>query len=257
MLRSILYILIGIPLFIVLIWFFAVPDNLIKSKIEDSINSIDPEINASITGLRKGLFFTVYADSLELKVDGIQALKVTQLSGRFNPVYLLKKEFPFFINGKLGTGDVNGTFKLPENRIIKIRRAELNAIPYLTHIGIEGSGYLSANLNFKDTTVRVTFEIPDLKMQDSDKIILPFMSTFHKAHGALSINGNTIKIDSLSLEGEKGYARIKGDITDGVMNLVLELMPYFEVITPVESMLISKYQISPGYYVIPIKGRLS
>ena len=72
----------------------------------------------------------------------------------------------------------------------------------------------------------------------------------------LHLQANTIKIPSISLEGDKGYARIKGDITDGFMNLILELMPSTDELQPIESMLISKYQISPGYYVIPIEGPL-
>jgi len=256
-LRNILYAVTGIPVFIVLIWFFAIPDNLIKEKIEDSISRPGKiKITASITGLRKGLLFNVYADSLDIKVDKTPALRITDISGRINPLFLLKKQFAVSIKGKIGTGDINGSFKLPGQGNMKIDRVEIDAIPYMTSIDMKSNGFISASLNLKDNTLYGEFEIPDFNIQDSAYIMIPFISSFHKIQGAFFLKGNTIKVDSVSLEGEKGYARIKGDITNGSMNLILELMPSADELEPIESMLIGKYQISPGYYVIPIKGSL-
>ncbi len=253
-LRNILYAVTGIPVFIILIWFFAIPDNLLKDKIEDSISrSGKIKITASITGLRKGLFFNVYADRLDLKIDKTPALRITDISVRINPLFLLKKQFAVSIKGKIGTGNINGSFKLPGQGNMKIDKVEIDALPYMTSIDIKSNGFISANLDLKDDTMHVIFEIPDLNIQDSI-IMIPFINSFHRVQGALSLKGNTIKVESIGLEGEKGYARIKGEITNGSMNLILELMPSADELEPVESMLIGKYQISPGYYVIPIKG---
>jgi len=38
------------------------------------------------------------------------------------------------------------------------------------------------------------------------------------------------------------------------MNLKLELMPDQDKLSDIESMLIGKYQVSPGYYAIPVRG---
>jgi hypothetical protein len=62
----------------------------------------------------------------------------------------------------------------------------------------------------------------------------------------------------MTFEGEKGFARLKGNISNGVMDLELELMPdagYFvNERESLELALIRQYQISPGYYLIPVKG---
>ncbi len=67
-------------------------------------------------------------------------------------------------------------------------------------------------------------DVPDLSIGD-DSTVIPLLNTFRKLRGSLSVKGNTVMIDSVSLEGEKGYARLKGDIKNGVTDLSLELMP--------------------------------
>lgn len=255
--RYIAFLLIGVPVFIILIWSLALPDSLIKTTIEASISSRGKSnFNASIKGLRKGIFFTVYADSLELKIGKTPALRITGISSRINPLYLLKKQFVFSIKGKIGSGDIEGFFKLPDSGNLKIDRTELNAIPYLASAGLEGSGLISANLNLTNNTVDVIFKIPDADIHSSAIGMSLPISSFRKIQGALTLKENTIKITSISLEGDRGYARLKGDITNGFMNLILELMPSTAELNSIESTLISKYQISPGYYVIPIEGPL-
>lgn len=253
--RNLLYLAIGIPGFIVLTWLFALPDSLIKMTIEDSISSQGKSnINASIEGLRKGLFFTVYADSLELEIDKTTALRITDISSKINPLYLLKKQLAFSIKGKIGTGDIKGFFKLPERGSLKIEGAEINAIPYLASVGFGGSGLISAHLNLTNNTIDVIFKIPDADIHVSAMGIPLPINSFRKIQGALTLKENTIKVTSISLEGDRGYARLKGNVTSGFMNLILELMPSAGKLKPIESMLIGKYKISPGYYVIPIKG---
>jgi len=265
-LRNFLYLAIAIPVFIILVWYFVLPSSLIQTKIEDTIsNKGRLNINASINGFRKGPFFTVYAESLELKIDKTPALRITDISCRINPLYLLKRQVAFSIRAKIGTGDVEGFFRLPvrlgesdeaETGSLKIDKAEISAIPYLNSVGLDGSGLISANLNLKNNVIDVIFKIPDADIQGSVMGMPLPISSFHKIQGALLLKENTIKITSINLEGDKGYARIKGNVTGRFMNLTLELMPTAGELNSIESTLISKYQISPGYYVIPIKGPL-
>lgn len=257
-LRNILYSLTVISLFIVLSWFFAVPDDLLKSKIEDSISVAENSaINASIDVFKKGIFFSFNADSLKLKRGDMPLFNITAISGRINPLYLIKGQLSFSITGKLGEGDIEGSFRLPEGGNIKIINADIKAIDYLSQIGIESSGYISSDIVLNNSTLNIIFDIPDLTIQNSGKITLPFINSFHKMQGALSVNEDMIKISSVSLEGTKGYARLKGAIDKGVMNLALELMPSSKEVTPIELILVEKYKVSPGYYLIPLKGFFS
>jgi type II secretion system protein N len=256
-LRYILYFIIGIPVFIILVWLFAVPEDLIRGRIEDAIaNAGQGSINASLKGFKKGLFLTVHADSLDLDFDNSPALTITNLAGCLNPRYLIKKQLAFSFKGKIGTGDINGLLQYPADGEIKIEKTELNAVPYLTHLGIKTNGYISADILLKNKSTQITFRIPDMDLQEST-LIIPFINSFHRIHGALSVTGNDIKFESVSLEGDKGYARLKGDIRNNMMDLRFELMPSMEKLNTIESMLIGKYIVSPGFYVIPIKGRMN
>lgn len=255
--RKILFFLISLPLIIIFIWFFAIPESLIKTSIEGSISGHGKlNINPSIKGLRKGLFFTLYIESIELKIDRAPVLRITDISSRINPLYILKRQFVFSIKGKIGTGEIRGFFQLPEGGNIKIDKVEISAIPYLTSVGLEGSGLISAHLNLKNNTMEAVFKIPDANINGSVKGLPLPIHSFRKIQGAFSLKENTIKITSISLEGDKAYARIKGEIINGLMHLTLELMPSTDKLKPTESVLISKYQILPGYYVIPIEGPL-
>jgi hypothetical protein len=101
----------------------------------------------------------------------------------------------------------------------------------------------------------VTFKIPDLSIHESE-IVIPLIETFHRIQGSFSITSNRIELESVSLEGDKGYARLKGNITNGVARLKLEIMPEAARLSSLETMLITKYFVSPGYYVVPLEGSL-
>jgi hypothetical protein len=77
-LRNIIYVAISIPVFLMLVWLFAIPDNLIREKIEDAIaTSGNSNMGLSINGLKKGIFFIIYADRLKLEINNRPALEIT------------------------------------------------------------------------------------------------------------------------------------------------------------------------------------
>jgi hypothetical protein len=240
----------------VLLWLIALPTDVIRESIEDAVaRSGHSNMSLSVEGLRKGIFFALYADSLNLKVDNTPALKITDFKGNYSPRYLTDRQLGFSIKGKVGSGDVRGVLKVPLEGTIRIDRAELKSIPYLEQFGMNIKGSVTSDINIINDVVKVIFEVPDLNIDDSASVI-PLLNTFRKLQGALSVKGNSISVDSISLEGDKGYARLKGDITNNVMNLALELMPAAGKLNTMESMLVGKYIVSPGYYVVPIKGPL-
>lgn len=255
--RYLLYTAIGIPVFVILIWLVAIPNSLIVNAIQDSIsNNSSSSVNATVEGFKKGIFFTVYADSIDLDIDNVTALSITDVSCKINPLHFVKKQFAFSIEGKIGEGDIKGSFKLPEHGNLKIEGVDIMSVPYLSSAGLRGSGLISSELKLLNKSIDIIFNIPDADINGSlNGMPLP-INTFHKIQGALYLTENVINITSISLDGDKGYARLKGDITNGVMNLVLELMPLSGKLDSFESSLISSYKKSQGYYVIPIKGPL-
>ena len=254
--RYVLYVLIGMPVLIILVWLIAVPTELIHERLEDSISSAgNAGIEADVKGLEKGIVLSLHADAIDLSIDRKPALSITDLSFSFSPGHLINGEFAFLVKGRVANGDINGALKLPAWGEIKIEHAELGAIPYITRLNLDISGNVFSDIKIEGNSVNVIFNVPDLSIGD-DSTVIPLLNTFRKLQGALSLKGNTVNIRSISLEGEKGYARLKGSITNGIMDLSLELMPDTDKLKAMESMLIGKYIISPGYYEVPIKGPL-
>lgn len=73
---------------------------------------------------------------------------------------------------------------------------------------------------------------------------------FEKGKGALSIEQSRIIVKSFAFEGDKGYARLSGELSSGQRNLILELFPndWNEfLLIPLE-----RYKISPGQYKMPL-----
>jgi type II secretion system protein N len=255
--RTVLYLIIGVPVFLSLAWLFVIPTNLIQERIEDAIaSSGNGELSLSVTGLRKGIFLNLSADNLTLVLDQKPALEISDFRMNISPRHLPDFQLAFAINGEMGGGKVHGTLKLPLDGTIYIEQAELNDIPYLKRVGIDIYGKMSSEISVKGDSVNAVFRIPDLNIGDSAITVIPLINSFRKMQGSLSLAGNNLKVDSVSLDGDKGYARLKGTITNGIMDLSLEMMPETRKLNTMESMLIGKYIISPGYYVVPIKGRL-
>lgn len=253
--RAILYPLVGLPVLLLLFWYFVLPEKYIQEAIEDAVSEhTRSHMEISLNGFRKGILFTLYADELGITIDGIPAINIAGVTGRINPLYFLKNRAAFSIEGNLGGGTAKGHFLLPGEGSVQIRGADLNSISYLASAGFVGSGTISGDLTLQGNSIDVTFEIPDTEINNVVSGILLPIRSFDMIRGALSIQESTITIRSIGLEAEKGYARLKGDITDGYMDLSLEIMPSAGKLESYEKMLLTRYRVSPGHYLVPIRG---
>jgi len=253
-----LLVLLSIPLLFILFWIFAVPGDVIKERIEAEIAQTQgADLSAVFNDFRKGPFFNLNAESLDLNIADMPLLTIDDVSARPAPENILMGQLALSLTGKLGSGDILGVLAYPEGSRLQIIEADLESITYLKKLGIKGSGHISADadLNLNTNSIFVTFKIPDLSIHESE-IVIPLIETFHRIQGSFSITSNRIELESVSLEGDKGYARLKGNITNGVARLKLEIMPEAARLSSLETMLITKYFVSPGYYVVPLEGSL-
>jgi len=263
-LKKTLYIITAILLFTMLIWLVVVPDDLLRTGLEDALSvSLKGAFSVSISELRKSPLFLIHIKSILITMDGQEIIEIKDLNSRLNPLSLFNKKLYFTINGKTGRGGtVSGYLSIPttgqkdQTGILRIKGMELDSIPFLKSKGLEGEGHLSAVIRLNEGNAYIEFDIPDLEIVNTEIPALSFMETFHEVQGAININDGRIEIRSLGLEGEKGYARLRGYINRGGMDLTLELMPYPDKLTEMETMLIGRYEVSPGYYEIPIRGRI-
>lgn len=73
---------------------------------------------------------------------------------------------------------------------------------------------------------------------------------FAKGKGSFAVEPGRILVRSLAFEGDKGYARLSGEIISGQRRLMLELFPndWNELmLLPLE-----RYKVSPGQYKMPL-----
>lgn len=257
-LLNFLYGITGLIVFLILIWLFAVPNELLQKQVENAVSrSGEGNLSLSIDGIRKGIFFSVYADAVNLNIDNEPALSINDLSINFAPRYLRTGEIAFHIRGEIGTGTIEGVLRIPRKGHFKIDTADLDSVPYLKRFGVKISGHLSSDIKLNNEEVEAVFNIPDLHIHNSAVTVIPMINTFRRMQGAVHLNGSNLRVDSISLEGEKGFARLKGKIKNGLADMTLELMPLENSLNALESMLIGKYIVSPGYYVVPINGPLA
>lgn len=253
--RHLLSLVIVIPVSLVLIWNFAIPTALIQKYLEDEVRrSGNGDVTLSVDHLSKGLLFSLAADRLTMNLKGQPALEIAHFTGRLSPRHMTAGKIAVAVTGAIGQGGLHGTLWLPSDGTIFIDGADLDAIPLLHTFGIPVNGALSSEITIRNRTVRAVFFVPDLDVRDSTLTVVPLMNSFHRMQGSLVMENTRIHVDSVSLEGDKAFARLSGDITNSNMNLKLELMPEPDALNPMESMLIGKYIVSPGYYVIPIRG---
>lgn len=253
--RHLLYPVIAIPVFLILIWFFAIPTALIQKYLEEEVRkSGNGDVTLTVERLRKGVFFSLAADSLTIHLKGQPAIEITHFTGSLSPRHITARKIAVAVKGKIGQGDMRGTLWLPSDGTVFIDRADLDAIPLFHTFGIPVNGELSSEITIHNRRVRAVFSVPDLDVRESTLSAVPLMNSFRKVQGSLVMENTKIQVDSVSLEGEKAFARLSGDITNSIMNLNLELMPEPDALNPMESMLIGKYIVSPGYYIIPIRG---
>lgn len=253
-----LYSLAALIVFTILIWYFSVPSDLIKENIEKTISrSIGANTGVKITGLNKGPFFTLHLDDLAIFKGNDHVINASDISVQINPLYLYKGAVGLDLNGKIGNGSIDGVFKEVGKGVIKAKDIDLSSIQYLKDMGINCSGYLSTETKLDKDSSETRFTVTGLGMKGGALDILPLVNSFNKAQGLIIADKDQITVTSLSLDGDKGYARAKGRIVNGSVNMVFELMPESGRLEEFEKMLIKQYESSPGYYVFPYRGRLS
>jgi type II secretion system protein N len=242
------------------LWIIVVPEDFMQTLIENSLR--DNNLHIETTGFHKGLFYNFTSQNITLKKSQATLISIDNVAGRINPLTILLMRLTLSFNGDISGGKMSGKVNLLKGKhqvAVYCNNAHVDAIPFLSGAGFSGKGILSGEFLFKDKFGELKFSITDARFYEKSfsGITVP-LNVFHSVRGAMTINGDIIKIVSFSLEGRGIYARIKGNIRGGNMDLTMEIMPdsSFTGNSYIFSM-IDNYKVSPGYYVIPIKSTIS
>ncbi len=250
-----------LALFIVLgLWFLAVPEDLIKARVERLGGD---HLRVEVADLRKGPFYDFGSQRITLCRSADVLLFVDNFKGRINPFSLFRGKLTLFIRGDVSGGTLEGVMDLlwGRNQVdLRMNQSSIEGIPGFAKMGLRGKGTLSGELKLEEGAGDVRFSIQDARFENcpSSGVILP-LNWFDRVKGTMTVGGNSIRVNSLSLEGEGIYARVKGEIVEGKLDLVLELMPDRSFVSKKEALIfaaIDRYRVSPGHYRIPIKSTM-
>lgn len=251
---------IGIALaliFVFLLWLIVIPDSLIVTLVENAVGDENSAIE--VRGIKKGLFYTFTADEISLKKKTVLLVSVHNIRVRIKPVYLLLLKLKLSFDGNIADGNISGHVELQKgkNRTeISVTGADINKIPFLGLIGIKGQGRLSGELRPANSPGDLKFAVDNARFEDAVFSGVPVpLGLFHTAKGAMVI-GDNIEIRSFAFEGRDIYARLKGNIVRNNLDLQLELMPEDSMKANPALLLLNRFRVSGGYYLVPIKARI-
>jgi len=255
-------ILIGFIALVVMFWapWIVFSSASLQFIIEDSFDS--ERIYVETAGLEKGLFYTLSAEKVIIRSPGRELLVFDSVRSRINPLSLVMRTLRLTADGNIGGGTFSGNLRLGKGAgqmLFDVKQADINKIPFLQEIGVQGSGTISGKVGLMNDSVTIIFATDNVSFEPSlvAGITLP-LNLFYRATGSLTAKGNILTIESVSLEGKDIFARLKGRIQNSLMDATMEIMPGRTIIeNPLLLAEFERYRVSPGYYAMPVRGNLS
>ncbi len=240
------------------LWYIVLPEDLILNQINEALK--EDNFSLEIPDLKKGLFFTFHAPVLRLKRGETDLLTIESLTGSVNPLSLVLMRLPLSFTGNMGGGTIEGHIDLlhwDDRFNIAIDKARIEQATLLSTLGLGVEGVLTGSMIAMEDYFKLKFEIRDARFT-GPIFGLPMPSDyFHTVRGVIRASGKDLGIDSLWMEGRGLKARIKGTLKGKQADLKLEIMKDSSFVDSGFLLpLIERYKVSPGYYVVPIKGEM-
>jgi type II secretion system protein N len=251
-------VLVAIPVLSWMIW-IVFPETAIRTAIEDSVAGSQFVIEAQ--GLKKGLFYAVDIDALALQGRRGELVSVKNIRAHINPLFVPLFQLRLTGSGAIGNGNISGNLNLLKGKIkgdVNFQKVGFGDLYFLKAAGLNVNGTLSGSLTIDEDGAHAEFDSKDAVFEETEfSGVRAPLNIFHMFNGAIDLHGNFIEIVSLAFQGEDIHARLKGDIRENVIDISMELMPgksFME--NPFMLAGLEGYKISPGYYIIPLKGNL-
>jgi type II secretion system protein N len=257
--KKILLAVAAIPVFFWSIW-MVFPASSIQSIIEDSVRGTN--LTMEVQGLKKGFFYALSVDKVTLKSSGEDLVSFNNIRSRINLIGLIRMQLDISMDGEAGSGKIAGNAILKKSGLqttFDYKAVAVGEMPFLKRGGIQGTGTLSGRFFGAGDKGHIEFVARSAHFEPVvlSGIRVP-MNFFNDVTGSIVIGENVIEVVSVYLEGKDIHARLKGVIKNSVMDLNMELMPGRSFLeNPLFNMEMDRYRVSPGYYVIPVRGNLS
>jgi len=240
------------------LWLIVLPEDLILSRINATLKT--DNLSLEIPGFQKGPFFTFHAPMLRLKKGDTVLLTIGSLTGSINPLSLVLMRLPLSFSGNMGGGTMEGHIDLlhwHDRFAIAIDKAGIGQSALLSTLGLSGNGVLSGSVIALEKCFELKFEIREAHFTGAVYGLPIPPDLFHTVRGLIRASGNDLGIDSLWMEGQGLNARLKGTLKGRQADLTLEIMKDSSFVDRSQLLqLLERYKVSPGYYVVPVKGEI-
>lgn len=255
----IFFALIFILAFIFWAFWFVFSESAIINIIEETAE--EHFIKVEFKGFKKGLFYNLFVDEIIIKSGQTEIITLNNVRSRINPFKLVINNLDIKFEADSNNGKIRGFTSLAKknaNGKFEFEGMDLTAISLLRKTKIKCSGNISGFFIFNDMDSHIEFISKNLSLEDIEiSGIRAPISLFHSMSGAININNNIINIKSISFDGKNVYARLKGCIKDYVADAIIEIMPDKNFLESTYILAgLEKYKVSPGYYLIPLKGEV-
>lgn len=250
-------------------WHIAIPESLIINAIEKALPG--ENLYLKTEGFKKGLFYSCNIEKTALNKKPAAASQKTSADKndtllvledadiRLDLLSFLSFRPGLAFNITVGGGNISGQTSLTGRDIkINAENIKITNIPFFEQAGIHGEATLSGNLHLRDGRGDIIFTAEGLRLKNASFNGIPIpLELFSAIKGAMAISGDTVEVQSFTLEGVGLYARIKGLIKQKNLKMTMELMPDSSFKTEAFPLwMLEAYKISPGNYAIPLNTTL-
>ncbi len=244
---KVVYTLLGLIALIFLTLHFWLSSDYVLQKINESQNILNIKSDES-----KGRFLTgYYYKNLQIQKDGKNLLTLDNTKISISVI----KIFVGILSINIQSEKLKGILNISYDK--KIRSdIEFNDILFDTEFintppSIAFSGFMNGRIKSEKDNISVEFNLNNLNWRsfEIEGNRLPY-DIFTKARGGIEILGTKVNIKSFGFEGERGYARLVGEIVGGKSNIFVEIFP--KDFSDPYMLPFYEYRKSPGYYKIPI-----
>ncbi|WP_243369907.1 type II secretion system protein GspN [Geotalea sp. SG265] len=214
----------------------------------------------------------IKGNGIVIGTDNGAVVKLDKAAVRLRLLPLFLGRVVFGYHGTIGKGEINGEFSPRKKGDFKLEIAgvRLDDIPFFATVtGAKVKGELRARGSLRGKQAAASGElqlaVKDAQLQGVKIGEMPLPdANYRNVQGMLRIGGGKANLESLTLDGEGLYTRLKGDIpltnplSIAPLNLTLELMPRPQFLEKQKFifLLLLKYQTSPGHYQLPVRGTL-
>jgi type II secretion system protein N len=236
-------------------WLIAVPAGLITGKLDEGL--ANGPVRVEFEGLGKGLFYSINADVLRVfkAGDNREIVILEDLRAGLNIPSVFSLSPCIDLRASLSGGSIRGRACTDGSLILSAEDVNLSGLGIEKSVtGLRAGGRARLDINTVAGAGEARFQITGMSFLPYKYMGFPLpLDLLDKARGLVLIENAVATVESATLEGEGIYARAKGKVGGGRVDMKLELMPSEEVerSQPYFSML-QNYRVTPGLYEIPL-----